>query len=113
MRLCFAVCAWRKISTHGQRTLETWARIEYPQTTGLETRPPDFDQHVCMFCLKSLSERDRGLFARCVVTDLAELSGFAQDNDAVWVNDFDTSIIPHTDVVAIGAEVRNKFRVKT
>ena len=29
-----------------------------------------------------------------------------QDNDAIWVNDFDTSIIPHTDVVAIGAEVR-------
>ena len=33
-----------------------------------------------------------------------------QDNDAVWVNDFDTSIIPHTDVVAIGAEVRDEVR---
>ncbi len=31
--------------------------------------------------------------------------GLAQDNDAVWVNDFNTDIIPHTDVVAIGAEV--------
>ncbi len=32
-----------------------------------------------------------------------------QDNDAVWVNDFNTDIIPHTDVVAIGAEVSKQL----
>ena len=46
------------------------------------------------------------LYATAAGSGLGRLTVTAQDTDVVWVKDFDSSIIPTTDVVAVGAEVR-------